>query len=155
VLSFLACALLLGACRAPAPSLPLAEEEAQAALRQFAAALGAWDIAKIEALIVGGAKHPMWAVQRSSLEGRGIRFIDVEAGFARRLTEKIAVGPVKFRLSGNSVDDKMRVTRVALVRIGGAWKVSFWGQTLPLKRHLRWLRMGGDPLQDPSFRYLK
>jgi hypothetical protein len=148
--------LVVASCRIPAGAgLPAAGPAAQRTLERFAVALEKWNIGEIEKVLVGGAVHPAWRIQKSTLEGRGIRFAETKAGLARQVEDGIAVGPVRFRLTGNSVDDKVRVTRVALLQVRGEWKVSFWGHTLPVRRHLRWLRMGGDPLKDPSFNYLR
>ena len=61
---------------------------------------------------------------------------------------------LRFRLRGGASDDKLRMTRVALVDRGG-WKVSFFGTRFAVKRHLTWVLRGGEPLEDPSFRYFR
>jgi hypothetical protein len=146
---------LTGCMRVPRSALPPAPAAAQHVLEAFARALGAWDVAGMEGLLVGGAAHPAWQRQRERLEGRGIRFAEVRTGKARQIRPEIAVGPVRFRLVGGATDDRPRVAQVALLRLVNGWRVSFWGTRFAVKRHLRWVAMGGDPLKDPSFRYFR
>jgi hypothetical protein len=149
-----AAAAAAGCVRHPVAHVPLAPSEAQRTLEGFAQALGDWDVRRIESLIVGGAAHPAWKIQHASLEGRGIRFRNVQAGVAREIQPKVAVGLIRFQLVGASVDDKTRVSRVALLERPEGWRVSFWGTRFAVKRHLRWVLRRGDPLLDPSFRIL-
>ena len=129
---------------------------AQSAFEAFARALGTWDQTALDATIVGGAAHPAWRIQRESLEGRGVRFADVTCGAVRKLTSTIAVGAMRFRLTGTGIaeDDRARMARVLVVRRPEGWRVSHWGTSAAVKRHLAWVAGGGEPVADPYFKKL-
>ena len=151
--------MLLGTgCLRSGVGVPLSPDlmRAQLLLETFRKALGDWDLATLNSIIVGGAAHPGWAAQRKSFEGRGIRFAEVLAGQVKPLTTRIAVGLVRFRLTGAGAisTDRVRAARVALLKTVDGWQVSFWGTKRVIKRHLMWIAKGGDPLQDPLFSVL-
>lgn len=145
-------------CRPGGGRLLVAPElmPAQATLSAFGKALGAWDKTAIDALIVAGGAHPAWRIQHDSLEGRGLRFADVKVGAVRKLTSSIAVGAMRFRLTGQGVadTDRLRMARVLVVRLPQGWRVSHWGTRAAVKRHLAWVAGGGEPSADPYFKKL-
>jgi len=139
------------------PAVPPQYEAAQRILVTFARALGAWDTAKLDSLVAGGAAHPAWASQKKSLEGRGIRFGEVKHGLVKGLTKRIAVGIIRFKLTGAGVAkaEQIRLARVALMKTIDGWRITFWGNKRAITRHLMWISKGGDPLQDPLFTVMK
>jgi hypothetical protein len=153
----LGASLVVAACARRAPVLVTQDLlPAQRALEQFARALGAWDTDAIARRMVGGEAHPVWRVQRAALEGRGVRFANVSAGAVRRLTRRIAVAAIRFRLTGAGVvsDDRLKVSRVLLIELPDGWRVSYFGTRVAVTRQLAWIAGGGEPLEDPFFKKL-
>jgi hypothetical protein len=151
LLALLAVSLAWSGCwRFPAEEVVRGPPAAQRTLEGFVQALAQWDVARVEALLFGGAAHPLWRRLRRAMEGRGIRLVEPRVGPVRRMGPDAAVGAFRYRMRGGEADPRLRAARVVLVRQGQAWRITFWGNRQAAKRHLQWVLRGANPLAEPG-----